>query len=137
MTASPAADSPFTPARMVGPEVRHGHADVGRQGDLAGGFGAERVLPGLPGRPRRLRRWPAVPPWRAGPGPPAPAVGRQVPDRPAAPGSRPSRQRDQQDCVAAALDVLLIPAGQVGTIMAVSFPISGYKCSKNSREGRI
>jgi hypothetical protein len=49
---------------------------------MAGGFGAERVLPGLPGRPRRLRRWPAVPSWRAGQDPPAPAVGRQIPDRP-------------------------------------------------------
>src|SRR5262249_17185211 len=56
---------------------------------------------------------------------------------PAAPGSRPSRQRDQQDCVAAALDALLIPAGQVGMIMAVFVPISGYKCSKNRRDGRI
>ena len=53
MTASAAADSPFTPARMAGPEVRRGHADVGRQGDLAGGFGAQRGLLGLPGRPRR------------------------------------------------------------------------------------
>jgi hypothetical protein len=43
----------------------------------------------------------------------------------------PSRQRDQQDCIAAALDALLIPAGQVGTIMAVFVPNSGYKCSKN------
>jgi hypothetical protein len=33
------------------------HPDFGRQGEVAGGFGAERVLPGLPGRPRRLRRW--------------------------------------------------------------------------------
>ena len=31
---------------MAGPQVRHGHPDVGRQGDLAGGFGAERALLG-------------------------------------------------------------------------------------------
>ncbi len=69
--------------------------------------------------------------------PPAPAVGRQIPDRPAAPGSRLSRQRDHQDCVAAASDALLIPAGKVGMIMAGFVPISGYKCSKNRRDGRI
>jgi hypothetical protein len=28
------------------------HPDVGRQGEVAGGFGAETVLLGLPGRPR-------------------------------------------------------------------------------------
>ena len=55
----------------------------------------------------------------------------------AAPVSRPSRRRDQQGCVAAALDALLIPAGQVGTIMAVFVPNSGYKRSKNRRDGRI
>jgi hypothetical protein len=42
---------------MAGPEVRHGHPvtahpGVGRQGEVAGGFGAETVLLGLPGRPR-------------------------------------------------------------------------------------
>ena len=31
--------------------------DVGRRGEVAGGFGAGRVLLGLPGRPRRFRRW--------------------------------------------------------------------------------
>ena len=82
ITASAATDWPFTPARMAGPEVRHCHPDVARQGEVAGRLGAERVLPGLPGRLRRLRRWPAVPPWRAGQDPSAPAVGRQIPDRP-------------------------------------------------------
>ena len=38
---------------------------------------------------------------------------------------------------AAIVDVLLFPAGQVGMILAVFVPISGYKCSKNSRDGRI
>jgi hypothetical protein len=95
------------------------------------GSGAERVLLGLPGRPRRLRRWAGFPPWRAGQDPPAPAVGRQIPTRPAAPGSRPSWPRGHQDCVAAALNALLIPAGQVGMIMAGFVPNSGYKCSKN------
>jgi hypothetical protein len=33
--------------------------------------------------------------------------------------------------MAAALDALLIPAGQVGMIMAGFVPNSGYKCSKN------
>ena len=37
----------------------------------------------------------------------------------------------------AILDALLIPAGQVGMIMADFVPISGYKRSKNSRDGRI
>src|SRR5262249_33725892 len=50
---------------------------------------------------------------------------------PAAPGSRPWRQRGHQDCIAAILDALLIPAGQVGMIMAVFVPTSGYKRSKN------
>ena len=62
---------------------------------------------------------------------------RQIPNRPAAPGSRPSRQRGHQDCVAAALDGLLIAAGQVGMIMVGFVPISGYKRSKNRRDGRI
>ena len=39
--------------------------------------------------------------------------------------------------MAAILDVLLIPAGQVGMIMAGFVPISEYGCSKNSRDGRI
>jgi hypothetical protein len=108
------------------------HLGVGRQGEVAGGFGAETVLLGLPGTPAPdSGAGQAVPPWRAGQGPPAPAVGRQVPDRPAAPGIRLSRQRDLQDCVAAASDALLIRAGQVGMIMAGFVPISGYKCSKN------
>jgi hypothetical protein len=51
--------------------------------------------------------------------------------------SRPWRQRGHLDCVAAILDVLLVPAGQVGMIMASFVPISGYKCSKNRRDGRI
>jgi len=38
---------------------------------------------------------------------------------------------------AAIVDVLLFPAGQVGMIMAGFVPISGYKRSKNSRDGRI
>jgi len=46
-------------------------------------------------------------------------------------GSRPLRQRGRQDCMAAILDALLIPAGQVGMIMAGFVPISGYKRSKN------
>ena len=46
-------------------------------------------------------------------------------------GSRPLRQRGRQDCMAAILDALLIPAGQVGMIMAGFVPILGYKCSKN------
>jgi len=45
--------------------------------------------------------------------------------------SRPLRQRGRQDCMAAILDALLIPAGQVGMIMAGFAPISGYKRSKN------
>jgi hypothetical protein len=79
------------------------HPDVKRQGEVAGGFGAETPLLGLPGRPR-----------------PTPALGKLSrhgvlvkahprllwEDRyltgPAASGSRPSRQRGQQDCVAAA-----------------------------------
>jgi hypothetical protein len=52
-------------------------------------------------------------------------------------GPRPWRQRGHQDCMAAILDALLIPAGQVGMIMAGFVPISGYKRSKNSRDGRI
>ena len=52
-------------------------------------------------------------------------------------GSRPWRQRGHRDCVAAILDALLIPAGQVGMIMADFVPISGYKRSKTSRDGRI
>jgi len=52
-------------------------------------------------------------------------------------GSRPWRQRGHQDCMAAIVDVLLFPAGQVGMIMAGFVPISGYKRSKNSRDGRI
>ena len=39
--------------------------------------------------------------------------------------------------LAAALDALLIPAGRVGMIMAGFVPISGYKRSKNRRDGRI
>ena len=38
---------------------------------------------------------------------------------------------------AAIVDVWLVPAGQVGMILAVFVPISGYKCSKNRRDGRI
>jgi hypothetical protein len=46
-------------------------------------------------------------------------------------GASPSRQRGHPDCVAATVDALFIPAGQVGTIMADFVPNSGYKCSKN------
>jgi len=46
------------------------------------GSAPKGILPVQPGRPRRLRRWPAVLPRHAGPGPPAPAVGRQIPNRP-------------------------------------------------------
>ena len=52
-------------------------------------------------------------------------------------GSRPWRQRGHQDCMAAIVDALLIPAGQVGMIMAGFVPISGYKRSKIRRDGRI
>jgi hypothetical protein len=52
-------------------------------------------------------------------------------------GSRPSRQHGHQDGVAAAFDALPIPAGQMGMLMAGFVPISGYKCSKNRRDGRI
>ena len=38
---------------------------------------------------------------------------------------------------AVSLDDLLLLAGQVGMIMAGFVPISGYKRSKNSRDGRI
>ena len=63
-------------------------------------------------------------------GPPAPAVSRQVPNRPAAPGSRPSRQRDQQDCVAAALDALLIRPVRWERSWQFSFPIQGTSVRK-------
>jgi len=117
---------------MAGLEVRHGHPDVGRQGDLAGGFGAERGAA-----------------WAAWTPAPTPALGKLFghgvlvqahphllwEDRcltgPPPWGSRPSRQRGHPDCVAAILDALLIPAGQVGMIMAGFVPISGYKRSKN------
>ena len=72
----------------------------------------------------------AVPLWRAGPGRLAPAGGRPMQNRRAAPGSRPS-QRGHRDCPAVSLDGLLVLAGQVGMIMASFVLISGYKCSKN------
>jgi hypothetical protein len=113
------------------------HPDVRRQGEVAAGFGAERVLLGLPDACADSGAGQVISPWRAGPDPPVPAVGRQIPNRPAAPGSRPSRLRGHQDCVAAALVALLIPAGQVGMIMDGFVPTSRHKRSKNGRDGRI
>jgi hypothetical protein len=52
-------------------------------------------------------------------------------------GSRPLRQRGRQDCTAAILDALLIPAGQVGMIITGFVPISGTSVRKTRRDGRI
>src|SRR5215472_13655909 len=50
---------------------------------------------------------------------------------------RRHRGAGHRDCLAVSLDGLLVLADQVGMIMAVFVPISGYKCSKNCRDGRI
>src|SRR5262249_36623520 len=115
----PAAQSSVTPSRLCRPP-------------------AQRGLLGLLGRPRR------APPlgqlFRHGvlvkPPPRLWWEGKSVMGPPRR-GSRPWRQRGHQDCMAAILDALLILAGQVGMIMADFVPISGYKRSKNRRDGRI
>ena len=95
-------------------------------------------LPGLPGRPRR-----APPRGKLfGHGVLVKARPRlawegECLTGPLRRGSRPWRQRGHQDCLATVLDALLIPAGQVGMIMAGFVPISGYKRSKTRRDGRI
>ena len=78
----------------------------------------------------------AVPALACWPGPARACGGWPAPNRRAAPGSRPS-QGGHRDCLAVGLDGLFVLAGQVGMIMAVFVPISGYRCSKNRRDGRI
>jgi len=95
------------------------------------GFGAGRVLLGLSGRPRRFRRWAscsAMACWSQA-HPRLLWEGRHLTGAPA--GLAAIAECDDQDCLAAALDALLVPAGRVGMIMAGFVPNSGHKRSKN------
>jgi hypothetical protein len=103
------------------------HPDVGRQGDLAGGFGGETVLLGCLDVRARLRRWAgcsAMARWSR----PTPCLlweDRYLTGPP---------RRDLGHCgnaiiriACAASGAVLIPAGQVGMIMAGFVPIFGVQ----------